>query len=68
MSDGPNIVGLPTKANEIRAAVESLRREADAFIEMGVIMARIRRAHFTAYIAEGFTPTEALELCKKVTL
>lgn len=68
MNDGPNIVGLPTKPNEMRAAVESIKRDADAFIEMGQVMARIRRAHFTAYIAEGFTPTEALELCKKVTL
>lgn len=68
MSDGPNIVGLPTKPNEMRAAIEAIKRDADAFIEMGAVMARIRRAHFTAYIAEGFTPTEALELCKKVTL
>lgn len=68
MTEGPNIVGLPTKPDEIRAAVESLKRNAEAFMEMGVVMARIRRAHFTAYIAEGFTPAEALELCKKVTL
>jgi len=68
MTDAPNIVGLPAKPDEIRAAVESLKRNAEAFIEMGVVMARIRRAHFSAYIAEGFTPAEALELCKKVTL
>ena len=68
MSDGPNVVGLPTKPNEMRAAVESIKRDADAFVEMGQVMARIRRAHFLAYIAEGFTPGEALELCKKVTL
>lgn len=68
MSEGPNIVGLPTKPNEMQAAVEAIKRDAQAFIEMGAVMARIRRAHFTAYIAEGFTPAEALELCKKVTL
>ncbi len=37
-------------------------------MEMGMVMARIRRAHFLAYRAEGFTDAEALELCKKVTL
>lgn len=68
MSDGPNIVGLPAKPDEIRAVVESLKRNAEAFMEMGIVMARIRHAHFKAYIAEGFTPAEALELCKKVTL
>jgi len=68
MTEGPNIVGLPTKPNEMRAAIEAIERDAEAFIEMGAVMARIRRAHFTAYIAEGFTPAEALELCKKVTL
>jgi len=66
--DASNIVGLQTKPDEMAAAVEHLKRATGYFEEMGPFLARIRRAHFNAYIAEGFTPAEALELCQKVAL
>lgn len=66
--DTPTLVDLPQKPDEMRAAVELIKRDAAALIEMGIVMAKIRRAHFLAYKAEGFTDAEALELCKKVTM
>lgn len=68
MSDGPNIVGLPSKPDEIMAAVEYLKRSEAAFVEMAALMARIRRAHFLAYKDAGFSDAEALVLCQKATL
>jgi hypothetical protein len=50
------------------AAVEQLKRSVGYFVEMAPVLAQVRRAHFNAYIAEGFTPAEAIELCKKATL
>lgn len=68
MNDGPKIVDLPTKPNEFRAAVDQMRRDEDAYLEMAGFYARVRRAYFLAYKEAGFTDAEALELAKKAPL
>lgn len=35
-------------------------------VEHATTIAHIKRVFYNAYITEGFTPAEALELCKKV--
>ena len=60
------IIGLPVAPNQILAMVEELRRDMDAQIELVRLVAKLNRAAYKAYIAEGFTPAEALKLCKNI--
>ena len=59
-----NIIGMPVTPNEVRALVAELRRDMDAQIELVGLVAKLKRATYKAYIAEGFTPDQALSLCK----
>jgi len=63
----PNIVDLP-RQDETMAALEGLRRAMPALMQVAPIVAKIRRAHYVALIAEGFTPDQALELCQNSEL
>ena len=58
-----NIIGLPVAPNEIRALIGELKRDMDAQIELVGLVAKLKRATYDAYIAEGFTPGQALTLC-----
>lgn len=60
----PNILNLPER-NATQAAGDQLRREIDAMIENQKVLAKLRRAAFLAYIEEGFTVEQALQLCTK---
>ena len=62
-----NIVNLPQR-DEMLAAVEELRRAAPALMQAAPIIAKIRRAHFVALVAEGFTADQALDLCRDTEL
>jgi hypothetical protein len=62
---GPTVVSMPQQKNEMAAAGENLRRNLDVLIENGRTMAKIRRASYLAYVAEGFTEEQALILCCK---
>ncbi len=62
------VTEIPTKPNELRAALEEMKRAEDVYLEMAGMTARIRRTHYLAYIEEGFTKEEALVLCQKMTL
>lgn len=59
---------LPTKADELQAAVEAMKRALPAYLELASLNAQVRRSHYDAYIAQGFNETQALILCQKVTL
>lgn len=63
MADGPVLVTLPSQKNEVAAAGESIRRNLDDLIENQRTLAKLRRAAYLAYLDEGFTETQALELC-----
>jgi hypothetical protein len=62
-NDGPKIVTLAER-NQLRGEVEGLWRKIPELIEHAQIVAKVRRASFLALIAEGFTESQALELCK----
>ena len=62
-----NIVDLP-QPDELMASVEALRRAAPALMQCAPIIAKIRRAHFVALVAEGFTEDQALDLCRDTEL
>lgn len=67
--DKPNIRELPSlNTKSLMAAVMAMKRELPAYLEMASVMAEIRRAHYDAYIKKGFTPEQALDLAKKITL
>lgn len=62
MSD---IRALPTpEADKLRAAVEEMRRTLPLLTEYHQLDAKIKRAKYDALLAEGFSPNQALELCK----
>lgn len=68
MTDTPNLYSIPHKADELQAAVEAMKRALPAYLELAALNAQVRRSHYDAYIAQGFTETQALILCQKVTL
>lgn len=55
------------KKSEMAAAIESLKRDLPYLIEMAIISAKNKKAHYDAYIVEGFDQDQALELCKYVS-
>lgn len=52
--------------NDMRAAVEQMKRHLPELIEYAKLQAKIRKAHYDALLAEGFTAEQAIELCKAV--
>jgi hypothetical protein len=60
---GPVLVSMPDRKNEIAAAGDSIRRNLEELIENQKTIAKLRRAAYLAYVAEGFTEVQALELC-----
>ena len=47
---------------------EILARDLRRFARMAPEIASVKMAFFKAYISEGFTVEQALELCKSVTI
>jgi hypothetical protein len=52
--------------NEKLAELEKLKRDLPLFLEYCAISAQIKRASYEAHIKQGFTPDQALELCKSL--
>ena len=61
--DGPKLVTMPERS-ELKAASSALQRQLPDMIKNAVMIAKLRRAYFNAYVAEGFTEAQALELSK----
>lgn len=59
-----NIKPLQVAENKFAALVSQFARELPAQIELCSIQAKIRREKFKAYMREGFTEAQALELVK----
>lgn len=55
-------------ADEGAKAVAELRRAIPALQEYNRLIASVQRDAYKAYIKEGFTPAQALELCKGMRL
>ncbi len=54
------------KKDDIKGALESLKRNTKTMIEYAYLMANIRRQSYLALVDQGFTETQALELCKQI--
>lgn len=63
-----HVVPMPTKPDEVQAAIESMRRALPVYLELAAINAKVRSAHYKAYLAEGFSEEQALILCQRITL
>jgi len=66
MADTPKLVDIGQK-DDMKAASEFARRNLPTMIENAVMIAKLRRSYYDAYLAEGFTEAQALELCKVLT-
>ncbi len=67
MGDGPKVVGLPkVEGDKLAGAVDEFRRKLPAMIEHHKLVARLQRAAYVNYLAEGFTEAQALELAKGI--
>ncbi len=64
-NNGPKVVDLPKQKNELQALGEEMSRNLHVFIANQQTLAKIRRAAYLAYVKEGFTEAQALELCCK---
>jgi hypothetical protein len=58
-----NIIEFPNN-DELKAALETLKRDLPTFLEYQAVIAKIKRAQYDALIEAGFSPEQALELCK----
>ena len=54
--------------DDVRGSVESLKRNLDSFIEMAILLAKLRKAAYDANIEVGFDEKQALELCTSLEL
>lgn len=55
---------LPEVNDEMRAALEKMRRDMPILVEYMQIIAEMKMAKYKALVAQGFTSDQALELCK----
>lgn len=62
--DGKVVALVPGKPDTLASAVAEMRDRMPGMIEYNRIMAKVQREAYLAYVAEGFTPKQALELCK----
>lgn len=54
----------PQDEEELKAAVDAMRRNMPTMIEYGKMTAHLRWETYNAYLEAGFNPDQALELCK----
>ena len=66
MSDMRNNVHLLKRedASALAAAVEQMKRDRELIIAHHRELAKVHRQAYLAYVAEGFTPAQALDLVK----
>jgi len=59
-----NIIDIPLSKDKTKGALEAFRRDMDSHIQAIKLVAQLRKAKYDAHIKEGFTPEQALEICK----
>ena len=64
MADDERPVSIPTAQDKLLGDFENIRRYWIAIAEHAVQIAKTRRALYEAYLKEGFTEAQALELVK----
>ncbi len=50
--------------DDVKASIEYLTRNMDDMVELMRLDATMKRIKYDSFIAEGFTPEEALLLCR----
>ncbi len=58
------VVGLPSGKDEMKAAIAQLKRNLPELVEHAKLIAEVKRAAYLAYVEQGFTEEQALELTK----
>lgn len=53
-----------TERDKLVAQVEQLKRTMPIMLEYAALNAQLKRAQYLAFVQQGFTPSQALELCK----
>lgn len=56
-------VQMPER-NELRGAIEMMRRNMPELIEYARLQAEIRKSYYDSLLEAGFTAEQAVELCK----
>lgn len=60
-----NITKIPNVERDANlAALEAAERQWPAIVETLRLAARVQRVRYDAFLAEGFTEAQAIELCK----
>lgn len=59
-----NIVDLPKTGTDMKALIESVKREMSDQMEIVALLAKMTRHKYECLVAEGFTSEQALELSK----
>lgn len=59
-----NIKVMEGKPDKNRAMIEQFKRDMENNLELIALAAKMKRATYQAYIDEGFTPEQALELIR----
>ncbi len=54
--------------DEMKANIEKMKRSLPAWVGYSAILAEARKISYDACIKQGFTPEQALELCKSMAL
>ena len=64
--DNENVfqVVTPGPKNTFQVAIDDLRQRLPLTVEYAELCAKMKRAAYLAYLKEGFTEVQALELCK----
>lgn len=60
-----NVTEVPNvERDKLIAAVEQLKRTMPVMLEYSALNAKLKFAQYTDYVNAGFTPQQALELCR----
>ncbi len=62
-----HIINGKAKPNITKEALRKLQEEFPLFVEHMKMMAKLQRAKFEALKENGFTESQALELCKNIS-
>jgi hypothetical protein len=61
--ESPRLLNLEPR-DDLKGAISNTRRNLPALFEHVQMQAKLRRVAYLAYLEEGFTEAQALELCK----
>lgn len=64
MEDNSNIINFKGPMTDIGTHLKNMRAMKQEIHELSQLMAGITKKKFDALVAQGFTPEQALELCK----